>query len=143
MAGGRDHCNRRLERNRLRARLTAKRFDLGKNLSSFGFERIPLRAVVGFRVLAGAVLEVQIAEVLIDHLFALAQIVETRLLGRSDDLSLWPEDVCAKRDEEKNGRKKNGWTHLVRTKAQAAKQPGVVFVKGIVYLRAPPGWADT
>src|SRR3954468_8551881 len=67
--------------------------DLGEQGSGFVFERGLERSEIFRRELAGLVLEVQVAQVLIDDLAALAQVFQARLLRLGNKAALRPEDV--------------------------------------------------
>src|SRR6185437_6977289 len=101
----------RLRYSREIAALTAERLHLRQHARGLGLKRIALNDVIRLRILAGLVLEVQVAEVLIDNLLALAQIVQPRLLRRRSQPVLRPEDIRAAGKQQKNGRKHNREVH--------------------------------
>jgi len=65
----------------------------GEDAGGFGFELVALGVVVGLGVFAGAVLEVEVAEVVVYGVAALAEVVEARFFYDCGEAGLWPEDV--------------------------------------------------
>ena len=63
-------------RERRDASLAAEGVHFGKDLGGFGLQRVALLGEVVFGVFAGLVLKVQVAEVVVDDLFALAEVIE-------------------------------------------------------------------
>src|SRR5665213_500377 len=84
--------------------LAAEGFHFGENSGCFGFEGGALRGKVFLGVFAGAVLEVEVAEVVVDDFFALAKVVEARLFDFGGEAGLRPEDVGETGDREEDGR---------------------------------------
>src|SRR5580658_3949159 len=114
--------------------LTAERLHLRQHSRRLGFQRLSLRRVVRLRILTCLVLEVEVAEVLIDNLLALAQIIQPRFLRHRSQSVLRPEDIRAAGKQQKNWRKQNREVHRHRSLA-AAQATARSRVKGIVYLR--------
>src|ERR1700761_8759490 len=73
---------------------------LSQHLGGFGLERCPLCCVVFFRILAGAVFEVQVAEVLIEDRLLLFEKIEAGLHALCCDGALRVEDIDEERDGE-------------------------------------------
>ena len=73
--------------------------DLGQQCSGFVFKLRALRVEIFFRIFAGAVFEVQIAQVLVELLFTLEQIIEARLLALAGEDVFRPEGVNEQRDQ--------------------------------------------
>src|SRR5665213_2670200 len=84
--------------------LAAEGFHFGEDGCGFGFEGVALRVEVFLGILAGAVLEVEVAEVVVDDFLALAEIVEARLLDFDGEAGLRPEDISETGDREEDGR---------------------------------------
>ena len=102
----------------------AKRFHLGKHVRGLGFERVPLPCIVFFGKFAGAVLEVQIAQIVIDHLLALAEVIETIFLGGGGkgETRLRPEDEGGAGEQKKKAREKDLGIHGHRRRGTANKR---------------------
>ena len=83
--------------------LAAEGVHFGKDFCGFGLEGVALLGEVVFGVFAGPILEVEVAEIVVDDLFALAKVVETCLFDHGFELRLWPEDVG------EAGEQKNRW----------------------------------
>jgi len=81
----------------------AKGVHFGDYFGGFGFEGFALAGVVVFGIFAGAELEVEVAEVLVDGVFALAEVVQASLFDRSGDFGLWPEDVSEAAEHKECG----------------------------------------
>src|ERR1017187_8877286 len=79
-------------------------FHLGDGRGGLVFQRFALLVVFGLGILAGRVFEVEVAEVLVDCFFALAQVVDAGLVGLHEGVALRPEDV----DKQRNGQDKYG-----------------------------------
>ena len=73
--------------------LAAEGVHFGEDFGGFGFQGIALLGEVVVGVFAGFVLEVQVAEIVVDHFFALAEVVEAGLFDDSAELWLRPENV--------------------------------------------------
>lgn len=74
----------------------------GEDLGGFVFEGVALAVVVVFGEFAGAEFEVKVAEVVVDDVFALAEVVEAGFFadGGEGGAALGPEDEGAEGDEE-------------------------------------------
>jgi hypothetical protein len=83
--------------------LAAEGVHFGQDFGGFGFEGVALLGVVVFGVFAGAVLEVEVAEVVVDHFLALLQVVEAGLFDNGAELGLRPEDVGEAGQQKKRG----------------------------------------
>ena len=85
----------------LERRGDAEGVHLGEDLGGFVFEGVTLAVVVVFGELAGAELEVEVAEVVVDDVFTLAEVVEAGLLvDRDEGVALRPEDVRTGGEQE-------------------------------------------
>ena len=83
--------------------LGAEGVHFGEDAGSFGFEGVALFGVVVRGVFAGAEFEVEVAEIVVDDLLALAEVVEAGLFYNGGELGLRPEDVGEAEDEQKGG----------------------------------------
>ena len=70
-----------------------QKFDLGQQLRRFVFKQRALSKEILFRIFAGAILEVQVAQVLVELFLALQQKIEPRLLVLAGEGVLRPEGV--------------------------------------------------
>ncbi len=68
-------------------------FDLGQQLRRLALQQCALRLVILFRILAGAELEVQVAQVFVELILALQQILQARLVDLAGEGVLRPEGV--------------------------------------------------
>jgi len=82
------------------SQLSAEGFHLVEDGGGFGFEGFALEEIVGFGVFAGFEFEVQVAEVFVDDIFALGEVVEAGLFDGGREARLWPEDVREDGDQE-------------------------------------------
>jgi len=73
--------------------------DLGEHFGCLIFEIGLLRSIVFLHVLAGAIFEVEVAKVVVEHFFPLAKVFEACLLVLLLDVALRIEDV--EEDSEK------------------------------------------
>ncbi len=73
--------------------LAAQRVHFGQHFGGFGLKRVALLGKVIFRIFAGLVLKVEVAEVVVDDFFALAEVVEACFFDDSGQLRLRPEDI--------------------------------------------------
>jgi hypothetical protein len=74
--------------------------DLGHHLGRFVFEIRLLRGIVLLHIFAGTVLEVEVSQVVIENLFALSQVFETRLLVLLLNVAFGIKDVEENSEEE-------------------------------------------
>lgn len=74
-------------------RLGAQRIHLRENGCGFTFELITLPNEILFRVLAGAKLEIQVTQIVVNDFLTLAKIVQASLFYSMGRASLWPENV--------------------------------------------------
>jgi len=77
----------------VRGRLGGEGVHFGEDCGGFGFEGFALAVVVVFGVFAGFEFEVEVAEVFVDDVAALAEVVEACFLDGRSGLGLGPEDV--------------------------------------------------
>jgi hypothetical protein len=75
--------------------------DLNQNSGGFVFERRPLGGVVFLRIFARVIFEIQVAEILIENLFLLAEKVQTRFGPLPLDMALGVKDVSEDSDQKK------------------------------------------
>src|SRR6185437_6452608 len=78
--------------------------DLGQQLRSFVLQQSALHLKIFFRVFSGAILEGQIAEVVVELLLALQEKIEPRLLALRSKSILRPERVEEQRDQQQHAR---------------------------------------
>jgi hypothetical protein len=83
--------------------LTAEGVHFGEDFGGFGFEGVALFGEVVFGVFAGFVLEVEVAEVVVDDFFALAEVVEACFFDYGGQPRLRPEDVGEAEDKQDCG----------------------------------------
>ena len=88
---------------RRRLRLGSEGVHFCEDAGGFGFEGGALLEVVALGVLAGAVLEVEVAEVFVDDFFTLTEVVEASFFDYRGELLLRPEDVGEAGEEQKCG----------------------------------------
>src|ERR1700689_622026 len=95
---------RRSDRDSMRSRATGngllQTLDLRQDLRGFRLKPGALRGVVLFRILAGAVLEVQVAQVLVEHSLLFFEEIEARLDALHGDMTIRIEDICEEGDGE-------------------------------------------
>src|SRR5450631_4192091 len=70
---------------------SGEQFHFGNGCGGFVFERLALLGVVGLGVFACLVLEVKVAEVFVNGLFTLPEVVDTGLVGLDKWISFRPE----------------------------------------------------
>ncbi len=83
--------------------LAAEGLHLAQDGGGLGFEGVALAGVVVFRIFAGAELEVEVAEVVVDDVLALAEVVEARFFYGRGGAGLRPEDEGGAGEEEDGG----------------------------------------
>src|SRR3954470_10186968 len=76
--------------------------DLRQDLCGFCFQRSAQRLVIFGWILASLVVEVQVAQIFIDDLFALFEVCKTRLVGGPLEHHARREYICEKSGSEKN-----------------------------------------
>src|SRR5450631_1071173 len=78
----------------------AKRINLCQHFGGFVFKRGALCGIVLFRIFACAILEVEIAEVFVDHFAPLLEKIEPRLFDLRFNMALGPEDISEDGEEQ-------------------------------------------
>src|SRR6185437_5602077 len=97
-------------------------FDLGDHASGLVFEPGALLNVVLLGILSGEVLEVQVAEIVVDGVLAFEQVVDTGLVGLEERIPFRPEDEdedCNRQHETSYGAHQYSVSRRMRSRIAA------------------------